>query len=134
MIRSMLSTYECEVKFTKVNGDERTMRCSLMDEHMPASSMVLKEDVTDIPVDKNNAILTVWCTDVGAWRAMRVMNVLTVKLPPKSWTVTLEEADDGSGDLVMPLPQELLDMQGWKEGDSLKWEDGEDGSWFLKKE
>ena len=50
-----------------------------------------------------------------------------------SWTVTLEEADDGSGDLVMPLPEEFLAMQGWKEGDTLDWQDNEDGSWTLSK-
>lgn len=49
------------------------------------------------------------------------------------WTITLEEADDGSGDLVMPLPQDLLDDAGWKEGDTLKWIDNNDGTWSLKK-
>lgn len=49
------------------------------------------------------------------------------------WIITLEEADDGSGDLVMPLPQDLLDGAGWKEGDTLKWIDNGDGSWTLKK-
>jgi len=50
-----------------------------------------------------------------------------------SWTVTLEEADDGSGDLVMPLPQEMLDLQGWQEGDTLNWKEGDNGSWTLSK-
>jgi len=50
-----------------------------------------------------------------------------------SWTVTLEEAEDGSGDLVMPLPQDLLDSQGWREGDTLNWEEGTNGSWTLSK-
>jgi len=50
-----------------------------------------------------------------------------------SWTVTLEEAEDGSGDLVMPLPQDFLDQQGWREGDTLDWKDNEDGSWTLSK-
>lgn len=52
---------------------------------------------------------------------------------PTKWTVTVEEADDGSGDLVMPLPQDFLDMQGWKEGDTLDWIDNKDGSWSLQK-
>ena len=50
-----------------------------------------------------------------------------------SWVVTLEEADDGSGDLVMPLPQDFLDQQGWKEGDTLDWKDNKDGSWSIQK-
>lgn len=51
----------------------------------------------------------------------------------KNWIITLEEADDGSGDMVMPLPQDLLDGAGWKEGDVLEWIDNKDGSWSLKK-
>jgi hypothetical protein len=50
-----------------------------------------------------------------------------------SWTVTLEEAEDGSGDLVMPLPQDFLDQQGWREGDVLDWKECENGSWTLSK-
>ena len=49
------------------------------------------------------------------------------------WTVTVEEAEDGSGDLVLPLPQELLDLQGWEEGTTLIWIDNKDGTWCLQK-
>ena len=48
------------------------------------------------------------------------------------WTVTLEE-DPETGDLVMPIPQDLLDTQGWAEGDTLEWKDRGDGSWSLEK-
>jgi hypothetical protein len=50
-----------------------------------------------------------------------------------NWTVTVEEAEDGSGDLVLPLPQEMLDLQEWKEGDTLEWTDNGDGTWFITK-
>jgi len=49
------------------------------------------------------------------------------------WTITLEEADDGSGDLVMPLPQDLLDGAGWKEGDTIEWINNNNGTWSMKK-
>ena len=49
------------------------------------------------------------------------------------WTVTIEEADDSSGDLVLPFPQDLLDLQGWVEGDTLEWIDNKDGSWSIQK-
>ena len=49
------------------------------------------------------------------------------------WTIDLVEADDGSGDLVMPLPQDLLDSAGWREGDVLEWKDLGDGTWSLTK-
>lgn len=51
----------------------------------------------------------------------------------KRWVVDLEEAEDGSGDLIMPLPQDLLDSAGWAEGDSLEWIDNKDGTWSLRK-
>lgn len=49
-----------------------------------------------------------------------------------SWTVTVEE-DPETGDLILPLPPELLQMQGWKEGDTLEWADEGNGAWSLKK-
>ena len=51
----------------------------------------------------------------------------------KNWTVTIEEADDGSGDIVLPLPTELLETQGWKEGDTLEWTDMGNGAWAISK-
>ena len=48
------------------------------------------------------------------------------------WTVTLEE-DPNTGDLILPLPQELLNSQGWVEGDVLSWIDNEDGTWCIQK-
>lgn len=50
-----------------------------------------------------------------------------------SWTIIVEEADDGSGDLVLPFPEDLMQIQGWVEGDTLEWIDNKDGSWTLKK-
>ena len=49
------------------------------------------------------------------------------------WIIDLEEAKDGSGDLIMPLPQDLLDSSGWKEGDVLDWKDLGNGTWSLTK-
>jgi hypothetical protein len=49
-----------------------------------------------------------------------------------NWTVVLEE-DPDTGDLIMPIPQEVLDLQGWCEGDVLVWKDNQNGSWSLTK-
>jgi hypothetical protein len=49
------------------------------------------------------------------------------------WTVTIEAATDGSDDLILPLPQDMLDLQGWQDGDVLDWTDNKDGSWTLSK-
>lgn len=47
------------------------------------------------------------------------------------WTAIIDE--DENGELILPLPQELLDLQGWKEGDDLEWTDNSDGTWSLSK-
>ena len=49
-----------------------------------------------------------------------------------SWTITLEE-DPETGDLIMPLAEEILESAGWKEGDTLEWVDNKDGTWILRK-
>lgn len=36
------------------------------------------------------------------------------------WTVALEE-DPETGELIMPIPDEMLSKLGWSEGDSLDW-------------
>lgn len=46
----------------------------------------------------------------------------------KTWSLTV--LDDG----ILPLPDDLLEETGWKEGDCLNWVDNKDGSWSLIKE
>ena len=52
---------------------------------------------------------------------------------PTSWTITLEAADDGSGDLVLPLTDEIMESAGWQTGDTLEWIDNKNGTWSIKK-
>ena len=52
---------------------------------------------------------------------------------PTHWTIKLEEADDGSGDLVLPLTDEIMESAGWKTGDTLEWIDNKNGTWSIKK-
>jgi len=49
-----------------------------------------------------------------------------------TWTVSIEE-DPETGDWVLPLPDRLLELQGWEEGDILEWTDNNDGTFTLKK-
>ena len=50
----------------------------------------------------------------------------------QKFTVTLAE-DPETGELIMPLPTELLNQMGWDFGDTLIWNDQEDGTFTLKK-
>lgn len=48
------------------------------------------------------------------------------------WTVTVEE-DKETGDLVLPLPADLLNQMGWDPGTLLEWEEVEGSSSYILK-
>ena len=50
----------------------------------------------------------------------------------KTWTINLEE-DPETGDLILPLNDDILEGTGWKTGDNIEWIDNKDGSWTMKK-
>lgn len=50
----------------------------------------------------------------------------------KTWTISLEE-DPETGDLILPLNDDILAETGWKPGDRIDWIDNKDGSWTMKK-
>ena len=67
----------CEVTFTKVNGETRTMPCTLRADLVPAYER--KTPVKEA-TEKESATLSVWCTDKNAWRSFRVDSVTDVKI------------------------------------------------------
>lgn len=55
------------------------------------------------------------------------------KTSATTWIIELEE-DPETGDLIMPLPDELIESQGWAIGDTLEWDINEKtGEIALKK-
>jgi len=48
------------------------------------------------------------------------------------WTIVLD-TDPESGDLIMPIPDELMDKMNWQIGDTVIWKDNQDGTWSLSK-
>jgi len=48
----------------------------------------------------------------------------------KSWTATLIEDGD---DLILQIPDEIMEHMGLSIGDKMEWTDGGDGSWILSK-
>jgi len=55
-----------------------------------------------------------------------------VKTGDNSWIATLQE-DSETGDLILPLPDDLMKSQGFEIGDVLKWKDNKDGSYSVSK-
>ena len=49
-----------------------------------------------------------------------------------SYEVITQE-DPETGDLLLPIPQELLDKMGWREGDEIEWKVDTQGRWVLSK-
>ncbi|WP_278386276.1 MULTISPECIES: AbrB/MazE/SpoVT family DNA-binding domain-containing protein [Stutzerimonas stutzeri subgroup] len=45
---------------------------------------------------------------------------------PESWRVVCQDPGDGSGDVIVELPSELLEQLGWTLGDELSVEVGEE--------
>ena len=52
---------------------------------------------------------------------------------PKVWTTQVVE-EEGTGELVILFPPDLMDSVGWKEGDHLAWVLSDDGlSCYIRK-
>ena len=73
-LRHMLGHGVCEVTFTKVNGEVRTMPCTLDSSLLPPAP--LKEHHSTKPYKPET--LSVWCLDKMEWRSFRVANVQRV--------------------------------------------------------
>ena len=44
-----------------------------------------------------------------------------------------EDIPGDPDNVMMKIPPEICEAQGWKEGDTLEWKDRGDGSWSLEK-
>ncbi len=76
-IQSLLQENVCAVTFTKVNGEQRIMPCTLMPNLLPPAPVVEKaKPARPEPVDT----MSVWCTDQNAWRSFRLENVQTLRI------------------------------------------------------
>jgi hypothetical protein len=73
-IRSMLHHGVCEVTFTKVNGEVRTMPCTLDSTLLPPQPL---KEFHETRLYKPET-LSVWCLDKMEWRSFRVANVTRI--------------------------------------------------------
>jgi hypothetical protein len=73
-IRTMLHHGVCEVTFTKVNGEVRTMPCTLDRELLPPEPL---REFHETRAYKPET-LSVWCLDKMEWRSFRVANVTRI--------------------------------------------------------
>lgn len=68
-LTELLRSSIVEVTFTKVDGTERVMRCTLQPQYLPES--IEKEGVKV----RNPDVQSVWDIDINAWRSFRFDSV-----------------------------------------------------------
>ena len=69
-----LTEGKLNVTFTKKNGEERTMLCTLMSEFLPETKETEKKDQK-----VNEEVLAVWDLDKDAWRSFRLDSISNVQ-------------------------------------------------------
>jgi hypothetical protein len=70
-IKEILTAGEAVVTFEKVNGEIRTMRCTLVPE-------VVEPHIKGTGSRKSFTALPVFDLDIGAWRSFRIDSVISV--------------------------------------------------------
>lgn len=73
-IKEALLENVCDIKFTKVDGTERVMRCTLKSDLVPAQEHKLEQNRT-----VNESVLPVWDLDKSGWRSFRVESVIEIQ-------------------------------------------------------
>jgi len=73
-IRDLLAHGVCEVTFTKLNGELRTMPCTLDSTLLPPQPL---KEFHETRLYKPET-LSVWCVDKAEWRSFRVANVTRI--------------------------------------------------------
>lgn len=81
-LSELLHSGECLVEFTKVNGEIRSMPCTLKAEFIPdpipAPNFPNLEDPPKVKKENPN-VMSVWCLDKKEWRSFRIANVISAK-------------------------------------------------------
>ena len=74
VIQQALKENVVEVTFTKINGDERVMSCTLNSKLLPPATKDATMSQKKIR-ELNEEVLSVWDVNAQGWRSFRVANV-----------------------------------------------------------
>ena len=75
LIKDMLTLTSCTVTFTKKDGTERVMKCTLNPDVVTPY-----EKKTDRIRESNDDILPVWDLEANAWRSITVSKIQTIEV------------------------------------------------------
>jgi hypothetical protein len=78
-LRDALNDHVLKVKFLKINGEERTMICTLSDSIV---NFVPQQNMPAAVAETGNVV--VWDLDAGDWRSFHADRVYRVSLVPDS--------------------------------------------------
>ena len=88
-LHTLLLENECVVEFTKVNGETRSMPCTLDPRIVPPAPepKVLAQGEVPKVKKENPNVMNVWCLDKKEWRSFRIANVISAKVKDETNTV-----------------------------------------------
>jgi len=71
----------CEVTFTKANGDERTMICTLIPDFLPNTDEEFDESKTEKRIRRavEADLVNVWDIEENAWRSFKPSKVTNIE-------------------------------------------------------
>ena len=78
-MQHLLTEHDCEVTFTKVNGELRTMPCTLQESAIPAKPVDIASKSNEKRL-RTLDVLSVWCLDKQEWRSFKVANVQEIRV------------------------------------------------------
>ena len=79
-LKEILSNTVSTVVFTKVDGTEREMKCTLLPEYLPQKPVVEGQQLLTeaLPRKENPDTLAVWDMERNGWRSLRTDSVQAV--------------------------------------------------------
>jgi hypothetical protein len=79
-LKEILSNTVSTVVFTKVDGTERELKCTLLPEYLPAKPVVEGQQLLTeaLPRKENPDTLAVWDMESNGWRSFRTDSVKVV--------------------------------------------------------
>jgi hypothetical protein len=78
-LKQILENSVTTVVFTKVNGEKREMKCTLLSEYLPKSDVAGKQLITEtLTKEENPSTLRVWDVENNGWRSFRMDSINSV--------------------------------------------------------
>jgi hypothetical protein len=80
-MHQLLLENECIVEFVKVNGEVRSMPCTLKPDLIPPQQPLAEGKE---PKKPNPNVTVVWCTDKKEWRSFRTDSLISITVKDDS--------------------------------------------------